>query len=227
VFNDSDYKAGSAPVLKYGALTEYDKVYCSGKYNSDTIELTPSLQAQVLAAYEKDYNNLTFDEVLNTYPLGTIEMRTYDSEEYIYGTMSSNSYSGDLVIYPSYTNTLKVLNDNGFDMTFDITVDDVKSLFVDYYEVEEHNEGIYTYTSSSPVLDNVQVTDKEQISTILANIENQNFNWYTFSNLLESENKDHYEIYVGYYDSDKNEDWVGTYEFRKGCVPEFMAALGE
>jgi hypothetical protein len=227
VFNDSDYKAGSAPVLEYGRLTEYEKLYCAGKYNTDVIELTPKLQAEIIEAYEKDYNNLTLEEVLNTYPLGEIEMRSYDSEEYIYGTLQRYSFSGDLVIYPSYTNTLKVLNDNGFDMTLDITADDVKSFIVTFYKVDEASDGISSYKSYYPVYSNVKVTDKEQINTILANVENRNFNWYTFSNFIVSEDEDYYELNIEYNDNDKNENWSGSYEFRKGCVPEFMAELGE
>jgi hypothetical protein len=227
VFNDSDYKAGSSPILKYGELVEYDKLYCTGKYNAAEIELTPQLQAEIIAAYKQDYNNLTFDEVINTYPLGEIEMRAFDSEEYTYGTMRRYSYSEDMVIYPSYTNTLKVLNDNGFDMTYNITADDVKSISVSYYEVQERSDGFSTYNSYSNIYSDVKITDKEQIGIILDNIENQSFNWYSYTDFVESDDDDYYEIFIEYSDSENNANLSGAFEFRKGCVPEFVRELGE
>jgi hypothetical protein len=132
-----------------------------------------------------------------------------------------------MVIYPSYTNTLKVLNDNGFDMTYNITADDVKSISVSYYEVQERSDGFSTYNSYSNIYSDVKITDKEQIGIILDNIENQSFNWYSYTDFVESDDDGYYEIFIEYSDSENNANLSGAFEFRKGCVPEFVRELGE
>jgi ABC-2 type transport system permease protein len=226
VFNDSNYKAGSAPVLKYGRLSDYDLLTCWGKYNHGTIELTPELQAKILDAYEKDYNNLDFDTVLNTYPLGIIYMSQSDHEGNAYSYARRDSYSGALVIYPTYTNTIKLLQDNGFDMTLEVTADDIKAVRVSYYEVYNKSDN---YKSAKTILSEVPITDKDKINTILANIENPNVDWYidNYTDFLESNDDNYYDLWIDYYDSSISDYQSNVYEFRKGCVPEFMEELGE
>lgn len=227
VFNDSSYKTGAAPLLEYGSLTTYNSLIWRGKYSKDTITVTPDLQNEILEAYEKDYMNLDFDTVRNSYPLGTAVMydsKTFDSYGYASNT---NSSSGYLVIYPTYENTIKVLEDNGIDIEFEITADDVKSITVEYNEVYKYNKYNSRYASSSQQLSFKDINDKEQIAAILDSIENDSFDWYAegYCDLLEDgdggDDNYYYEVYIEAYDKELN-DYLDSYQFRKGQVPEFL-----
>jgi hypothetical protein len=224
VFNDSSYKTGAAPIFEYGSLTTYNSLIWRGKYTKGTLTVTPTLQQDILEAYEKDYMNLDFDTVKNCYPLGTISMyETNTLDDYGYSTNTISS-SGYLVVYPTYENTIKVLYDNGIDLEQEITADDVKNITLAYNEVYQ-----YSSHASSTQIYTKDIKDKEQIELILANIENDSFDWYAegYCDLLEgddSEDGGYYEVYIEAYDNEGN-DYLGSYHFKKGQVPEFLKEL--
>jgi hypothetical protein len=97
---------------------------------------------------------------------------------------------------------------------------------VSYYEVYNKSDN---YKSAKTILSEVPITDKDKINTILANIENPNVDWYidNYTDFLESDEDNYYDLWIDYYDSSISDYQSNVYEFRKGCVPEFMEELGE
>jgi hypothetical protein len=218
IFNDYNYKLGSASVLNESLDAEYQNVRCHGRYISKSIDLTDSLQSKLLEAYRTDYMKLTFDTVINTCPVGEIELT---GGEVHMKNMNGyrNSTTGTLIIYPQFTNTIEIMKENGFDFNYVLNVDEVRNMSAAYLEVDK-NSG-YTYNRS----DLKQIIDREQIQEILDNIIYCEAYWSDnlyMDNFIESEDEDHFTIYIETYD-DIGID-MGFY-FKKGCVPEFMNNL--
>jgi ABC-2 type transport system permease protein len=226
VFNDSNYKTGAAPILEYSSIAEYNNLRWIGKYEKDNVTITPDTQADILEAYKEDYMNLDFDTLENTYPLGMIYMYLATNDGYSYSANSSSS--GYLIVYPTYENTIKALENIGIDTDFELTADDVRIITVACNEVHKYNT-YSKYGVSSSQIYTKDIKDREQIENILENIENDSFDWYTggFCNLIEDEYSAdgyYYELYIDAYDSEIN-NYLGSYVFRKGQVPEFLNEL--
>jgi hypothetical protein len=213
VFDDTDYKAASLPMLDEELKVDYGIVSCVGKFNSDTLALTPKLSAELLEAYRTDYQGLSFETVLNTYPIGAISLtKPYDDEASSkFGYVSTS----ELVIYPEYTNTINWLKENGFDINFILTAEDVSSITATHYTDRD-----WEYGSYSSSYEDIEITDPEQISEILENIITNDWRWLVdqYTDFFD----DYDDYYLLYIDTYENFGCDFTYYFVKGYVPSFL-----
>lgn len=214
IFNDSSYKEGTNPLLSEGWKKEYDKLYCMGEFTNAVLDMTPAFQTKLLDTYQKEYMELDFSTVLDTYPVGGMAFAT---EEMQVGRQNwNNSYifhNSMSLIYPQFTKTIALLKENGFDVYATIPLEDILYIEVEYYRDAEDDDG-YPYCES---VDLGKIYDKEQQQNILDSIYTTEYSWQISS-------------YADFFDEDfgvrvgisSNDGVVEEYRFKNGMVPDFI-----
>lgn len=210
IFEDYDYKIGSLPVLNDSWNTSYEVIRCKSNYKSDSIELTPELQAKLLETYQSEFTKLTLDTVMNTYPLGGF-------------TLSGIKDTGgdDMLIYPQFTATIALLAENGFDLNETVTAEDIDKVKVTYFDAEEEiSNGMNRVYYASRSYECQDITDKAQIQEILASIKNPRWSWQIgFADFFEDEDNGYFELTLQFKDGSLS---PYCYRFIKGKTPDFM-----
>ncbi len=224
IFNDYNYKIGSTPVFNDGWKIAFDAIRCENNFKAADITLTPEKQSKLIEIYQKEYTKLTFDIVMHTLPIGTVDFVLKNRKNPNY----YSSYSGEMCIYPQFTETIALIQEYGFDILENPTAEEIE--FIQVQKEEVVSDPYYRYDpyyntyndmavkESIQKADPVEYTDKEQIQQILDNIISDKFNWQIngYADLLDSQ----YSIEIRF--KKNNPNVYNCYRFIKGQVPAFI-----
>lgn len=229
VFNDEGYKTGTNPMLNSGWEQEYKYLYCIGNMCSETLEVTPQFQSELLETYREEYLQLDFDTVLNTYPVGCIVPETVQEYEHVSKSHSFNNYAAFSIynaqyngslIYPQFTKTIALLAENGFDIYETFTSDEIDHILITYIDKREVYEETHSYTTQK-YIEIADLYDKEQKQQILDSILNPSLNWQvnTYTDFPDE------DFEVNIYIDTKDKAIRKNYQFQKDMVPQFIYEL--
>ncbi len=208
IFADQDYKLGATPLFNDSWHIAFDVVRCKSNFRTGEIRLTPEMQAELIGTYQKEYMELALDTVIHVIPVGTVDFATKNDYGY-------TSYSGKMMVYPQFTETIALLQEFGFDMEAKLTADDVEKIRVqknlDYSRYQ--NETAYTVSEE----DTVEFTGKKQIQQILDSVVSDGFVWEigSFADYFDGQ----YIVEIQYKAKDSIEN---DYHFIKGQIPDFV-----
>lgn len=220
IFNDYNYKIGATPVFNDGWKIAFDSVICENNFMTSNITLTPEKQSKLIETYQKEYTKLTLDAVMHTLPVGTVDFRVRNrSDKY-----RDSSYSGDMCIYPQFTETIALIKEYGFDMLENPTAEDVdfiqvrKEGAVSPYSDQYGNPITMTDILLEEETKQYKYTDKEQIQQILENVVCDRFYWqiHNYADLFEKR----YSIEIQF--NQNGQDNYNGYKFIKGQIPSFV-----
>lgn len=229
IFNDYDYKIGSTPIFNDGWNIDFDFVRCESNFKIADIALTPQIQSKLIETYQKEYTKLTLDMVMHTVPTGTIDfVINSENNEDLY-----TSYSGEMLVYPQFSETIALIKDYGFDMLEHPTAEDVelvrvRSINDDPYAYGHFNHSPYrgaysginnTYDIQEDKTVEYEYTDKEQIQQILDSVVSGGFSWNIrqYADLFD----DRYIVDIQLEKRDRNNS--SSYkQFIKGKLPAFI-----
>lgn len=203
IFRDYDYKIGSSPVLNSGWSEEYTRVYCRSSFNAGEVGLTPGRQAKLLETYQSEYLRLTLEDVMTTYPVGSMTFLTKEAAEefshYGYG-------EGGYLIYPQFTETIALLKEYGFDYYEGVAVETISEIRV-YAGRGDDGTVVLSYT------------DKEQIAQLLDSIVSGMINEGNHActgRLYED------SVYCSIIGAVAAGEGGNYYYFKKGRIPDFV-----
>ncbi len=213
IFNDSNYKVGSTPIFNDYWNVSFEAIRCQSNFKIGDITLTPERQAKLMEIYYNEYIKLTLDTVMHTLPVGTLDFMVRNiNDKYHY-----SSYSGNMYVYPQFTETIALIKEYGFDMLENPTSEDVELIRL---TKEKTTSSYNNLPMADSELDDEtkEYTDKEQIQQILDNIINERFYWYpNYGDLF-----DHcYFIEIRYAKNDRNNS-DSNYLFITGQIPAFI-----
>ena len=174
------------------------------------------------------------DLMKDNYEIRSTELPVGEFSIYIEAKVSY-SRTFDFVVYPSYTNCIKYLEENGFETKEYIPLEDVEKITITrYYDeedriyYEEYGYDSYYYEETVAVAEELTsasttYTDVAQIQEILDNSYPENLgweNWYTEYPLEENYRvcvffKEDTQGYVDY-------GYEGSLDFIKDQIPEFV-----
>lgn len=220
IFNDYNYKIGATPVFNDGWKIAFDSIICENNFMTSNITLTSERQSRLMETYQKEYMKLTLDEVMHTLPVGTVDFRVRSrSDEY-----RNSSYSGDMCIYPQFTETIALIKEYGFDMLENPTAEDVdfiqvrKESAVEPYRRDPYGNQLIMADILEEESKQYKYTDKEQIQQILDSIVCDRFYWQVnnYADLFDKK----YSIEIRFNKNDV--ETYNVYKFIKGQIPSFV-----
>ena len=166
------------------------------------------MQAELVGTYQKEYMDLTLDTVMHVIPVGTIDFATGNE-------FGRTSYSGEMMVYPQFAETIALLRAYGFDMEEKLMADDVEMISVQrQYDHLQYKDSSTSYMLST---EEAEYTDKEQIQQILDSIVSDGFSWElgSFATYFDRQ----YFVTVRY---GVKEAIFSDYVFIKGQIPDFV-----
>lgn len=212
IYADDDYKLGSTPLFNDKWNMVFQTVHCRSDCRRAAIELTPDTQTRLLETYWKEYAALSLDTVINVIPSGTMTFIAKDK----YG---GRRYSGEMIVYPQFEETIALLRKYGFDMEEKRTADDVEEVLVEKnYDYPRYRSGNTAYAVTTSEEGAAAYTDKEQILQILDCVVNRDClgGARSFAGYIDEQ----YEIQVRYHVENRVDS--GYYYFIKGQIPDFV-----
>lgn len=150
---------------------------------------------ELIDTYRKELNKLTFEEASGTCPIAML-------------SLSNDDYTLDsYYVYPSFTNTIAMLNRFGFDTNKTIDVADIRSISINNYTGKGETVNMPTYT------------DKESITEMLPLLIDQRL-YYNNRTLYRAEKgiEANLELVAG---EEKSQQYFNYY-FKAGKVPEYV-----
>lgn len=220
IFNDYNYKIGATPVFNDDWKIAFDAIICENNFIASDITLTPERQSRLMETYQKEYMKLTLDEVMHTLPVGTVDFRVRSrSDEY-----RNSSYSGDMCIYPQFTETIALIKEYGFDMLQNPTAEDVdfiqvrKEIAVEPYRRDPYGNQLIMSDILEEESRQYKYTDKDQIQQILDSIVCDRLYWQVnnYADLFDKK----YSIEIRFNKNDV--ETYNVYKFIKGQIPSFV-----
>ncbi len=229
-YNDLEFKKGTYPVLAEDKDKNYVGVILEYAFASESIQLPKEKMQKFVETYQKELKMLTLDEIRTEYPVVNLSLAMVTDSQMEYTTAYAveekeyregpgfhyNREEWGYEIYPSFTQTLALLEEYGAEIKNELSAEDVISLSINDYsrEVNDH-DGLYTkqvelqYTKEDGQL--------EQIAQILPNlVSNQMMNRFVEDELVEP----HVDVSIRYY-HDGQEMHEGC-RFRMDSMPQFL-----
>lgn len=232
VYNDEGYKTGTNPMLNSGWEEEYKYLYCVGNMCSETLDVTPKFQSELIETYREEYLQLDFDTVLNTYPVGCIVPETVQEYEYVSKSPSFSNYEAfgiynaqynGCLIYPQFTKTIALLAENGFDIYETFSSDEIDHILITYIDRREVYVDTHNSYTTQKYIEIADIFDDEQKQQILDSVLNTSLNWQVseYTDFLD----EHFEVNI--YIDTKDKAIIKKYQFQKDMVPQFIYELEE
>ena len=233
-YNDMQYKTSVYPVLSEEKEKNYIGILLDYAYYSESIQLSKEKMQRFVETYQKELKELAIDEINTTYPVDrlafalpapdyeNITVTAVVEDVKIYSddgtTFEYYSTESGYWIYPSFDETLALLEEYGADVVTEIPAEDVISITIEDYSLERlDDDGLLTKVIEVDYsADNGEV---EQIRQILPGLVPEHLmgNMLTFS-----EAEDDLNIRVRYYHDGK--EMNEFCRFMNGQVPEFVKA---
>lgn len=132
IYSSSEYKEGAYPLYKIEAekLSKFSYVT---EFGDDNISMTQEEQQKLIETYREEFKNVTFEQLLQTTPVGQINC-SYNDES------GNTTYEIKLYVYASFNKTLALLNKYGVDTDMTDKYDSIKSVRIyDVYSEDSEN----------------------------------------------------------------------------------------
>lgn len=237
-----EYKLGAYPVLTYGEEENCVGLLLSYAYADEELALSPEQVQRFMETYQRELTNLKLDEILNEVAvarLGIAFMR--EENQTVYG-MGVNSYGPEYVvvedargtvygegvglkydfeesgyrIYPSFTQTLALLEEFGATVADEVPTEDVVTITVcDYNREWQGEDGVYHHEVRLEYTPGADGTDK--IEKLLESIVPNRMSSNLYNRVHVEDNID---VNINY-----NYNGMGEYvsgQFKKGQIPAFV-----
>lgn len=237
-----EYKLGAYPVLTYREEENCVGLLLSYAYANEELALSPEQMQRFLETYRRELTNLKLDEIINEMPVVRLGFAFMEEEnQAVYG-MSVNSYGPEYVvvedargtvyddstglrydfeesgyrIYPSFIQTLALLEEFGAEVANEITAEDVMTIRVmDYTREWEGEDGVYHNEVTLEYAPGADGTEK--IEELLESIvpDRMCSNFYGREHV-----EDNIDVNINY-----NYNGMGEYvsaQFKKGQIPAFV-----
>lgn len=195
------------PLFANGWNTVYTAVNCSGQYEAGSISLNDEKKAALLEAYQSEFMNLSLDEIMDSYPVATLE---FVGKQVTYNQYTHYPSDEGYPVYPSFVRTIELLKEYGFDCEQKCPVDMIDAVTVTNYS-SERSDGTYPY---------IVYTDKDKIRQILDNSVQDQLVYSVYSYLATEEK---YTVYIG--NENQSYDYyneLSNYVPKKDKLPDFV-----
>lgn len=237
-----EYKLGAYPVLAEGAAQNYVGLKLRYAYASEDIALSREQMQRFVESYQRELTNLQLEEIMNEVPLvrlsfacvypeststTVMNVNSYGPEYVVVEDVHGTVYSGDLGlkydfeengyrIYPSFTQTLALLEEFGAEVADTIPAEDVMYItVVDYTKEWQDEDGSY---ATEVMLEYSPKEDGgEKINQLLDSVVSNRMGRNLYNRVHVEENID---VNINY-----NYDGMGEYvsaQFKKGQIPAFV-----
>lgn len=211
IFNDADYKLGSMPVFTNGWNKEIKAVICRGNFAWQTIVMTQPQQNRLMELYQSEFIKLTFEEVLQDVPIGTLDFEFKRDTAVKGGTREYNSYyANGYKIYPQFVKTIALLKEYGFDVLETLTCENIQKITITDYKYEYD----YNMFQQAPTVEYKEEAQMQEIVDCLVNRELINSFEY-----MPVDSK--YDVMVTYIMPDGTKD-SRYFVFKKNQMPDFV-----
>ncbi len=222
VYENGDYKEAHYPLLDWD-ITKIGKVslrYYSEIINNEefglngkesySLALPGAKKQEFLTAYKDELRAMTLDEKKESEPLATVLIE--------YSTYGVSSYD----IYPSFTKTLELMREYGFDTSKQVKIEDIRRITVSDYSPKYEQVTIDGIISTSQAKDSFKeetYSKPEQIASILPNLVSRD---YFYSNFTLIEGEVYTDVLLYVFNEDYNNELSYGYLFKKGTLPDFV-----
>lgn len=161
IYDSQEYKEGTYPIL-HRTAQEVARVYVRDFAKPQKVELDETERSLLLETYQKEWRELTMEKRQQTIPIGSIQFRTVLLQEaYEYNIkqgrddyLTSRDY---YPIYPSFTETIKLLNSHGIELK-KLSEQDLSAIRIYYYKTASDDE----LTEAARLYNGKNITYKEK-----------------------------------------------------------------
>ncbi|MBE5883445.1 MAG: hypothetical protein E7291_03320 [Lachnospiraceae bacterium] len=183
MYDDMEYKMGAYPILTENPDRNYVGILLQYGYHSEDIPLPQEKMERFIETYQQELLTLTFDEIRNEYPVAKLSFAYRDAREEgleeTYAVMETVSYYESsrftydweeygYEIYPSFTQTIALLEEYGANIVNEITPEEVVSIRIcDYSREVNDYDGLLT---KEIVLEYTAEEHPEKVALILTNV---------------------------------------------------------
>lgn len=219
LFANEEYKAGMNQVLS----EEMDRIFERSRayYNNgmQEREIADKNALPLLRAYRQDLRDMSFTDIRDALPCGTIKLR--------YRTDDLQEYDLEYPVFSSYTRTVEYLREKNMELYLSIDPEAVESIrVVRYGEDMEVVEGGGFFGTAVSTMQTADIAEKEytkraQIGELLGKIYPASLaGWAYLPGILEE------DIVVTMQEADNAAawyyDWNDSFLVKKGELPEFV-----
>lgn len=246
VADSMEYKLGAYPILTADAESNFIGIMVDYAYDSERVQLSESQMQKFLETYQRELTNLTFGEMLEEFPIAELAFlggenpggdtyalaETHAPSSYKALDFEYYSEEGGYRIYPSFTQTLALLEEYGVSPESPISAENVSFICVvdDSWEVNDNNgyndkQVILSYSTELSVQEQIDEMDgeaekigAEEIEQILAAVVPGNLS----GNRYATDRIERYTDVQITYERNGQREYISCY-FIKDCIPEFIA----
>lgn len=158
IFDSIDYKLGATPLFKSGWNKDIIEIMCTSNAADKTISLDRKQQNKLLDTYQREYMELTFEEVLNELPIGEMGFVFQGKTSY------SRLYAEEYKVYSAFRDTIELIREYGFDFEQEFDIENIESLNLVKYDTEDLLKEEEMIELSDPL--ELTYTDEEKIQQL-------------------------------------------------------------
>lgn len=228
-YNDIEHKLGAYPILAENRETDYIGVLLEYPFASEQLPLSEAKMEKLVETYRKELTNLKFEEMWTEYPVAKLAFAMAANEEertewtqvaiedvYMEDSFEYYNEESGYKIYPSFTQTIALLEEYGADIVNEIPAEDVISISVEDYseEVDDH-DGLYDKIYVATYLSEAGQTEeiRQLIAAVIPNDFHGDFN-------VEEKVEPYIDVRIRYYIDDI--EMIQNCSIKKGMLPGFV-----
>lgn len=232
-YSDMQYKLGVYPVLSEKHEKNYIGVLLNYLFAMEQIPLSEDKMQEFLETYQRELTNLSFEQMQTEYPIAELTFAVGDPEtdnemgnEYViresatyYAETPGFRYSSEesgYMIYPSFTQTLALLEEYGAHIASELPAEDVVSM-----RVEDTSREVYDHDGYYNKVVEIEYTAKDDEQEKIAQILPTLTNYQLGPDFSTEESTDpNLRVYITYYYNDVERS--NSFEIKMGMIPEFL-----
>lgn len=254
MYESDEYKKGIYPVLSY-TMDNINGIYEAKDSRIRRVDTDKAMQQKILETYQEELLSLTLEERSEETPVTSLRFLTLAEYDYLKYTTAARSpgFAGDFrledmsqvnffPVYPSFTGTIRLLNETGLCIPQVIPAEDVERIEISsYYGTEYWDDGaeedvVTAYAQTVSVRDGMKLVtiendgtkeNEEKIREILKASEIQDM--MELNGLQPVEHGLTVSIFRKSVNEGKSpaEEECSLYTFRPDSIPEFVrTAIG-